>query len=57
MLVIVESTKMKKTGTPSETFAVDLILEVCENKSITYSVFEPIRLATRKKYWKLKIIF
>lgn len=40
MLVTTESKTMNKSRASSETFCTDLILEVCENKSITFNVSE-----------------
>ena len=57
MSIITGSIKMKSHILPQKRFAVDLNLAVCGTKGMTVSVCEPIRLATREKTKKLKIIF
>ena len=40
---------------PQKISVIDMILELCEILGITFSVFEPIKLASKKKSWKFMI--
>ena len=44
---------MNLSPTPSSIFVMDLISELCEIQGITFSVFEPIKLVSKKKILKI----